>query len=287
MKFYSPLRYPGGKNRLSKFIGKICKENNIKGHYVEPYAGGAAVALFLLFEGYVTKITINDNDKSIYAFWYSVLNNTDRLCKLIKNTEINVDTWYKYKKIQLKKEDTSLIDLGFSTLFLNRTNHSGIINGGVIGGLKQNGNNKMNCRFDKEELIKKIKLIAKHKNNIEIYKLDALKLIKKIQKESQKTSTIFYFDPPYYLKGESLYMNFYEHDDHVRVSEEIKKIKNQLWIVSYDNNKQIKKMYKGFKKIEYQLFHSAHHAKKSSEVIFFSKNLIVPKVISPTNIIYQ
>ncbi|MFA5770850.1 MAG: DNA adenine methylase [Patescibacteria group bacterium] len=283
MKFYSPLRYPGGKNKLSKFIAKICKQNNINGHYVEPYAGGAAVALYLLFEGYVSKITINDKDKSIYAFWHSVLNDTEKLCKLIKKTEINIETWYKYKKIQQNKQNASSIDLGFSTLFLNRTNHSGIINGGMIGGLSQKGKYKIDCRFDKEELIRKIKFISQHKKNISVSKLDALKLIKKIQKESKKTSTIFYFDPPYYLKGKSLYMNFYEHDDHIKVSKEIKKIKNSKWIVSYDDHKEIKEMYKGYRTIEYQLFHSAHHAKKSSEVIFFSNNLIIPDVSSPLN----
>lgn len=283
MKFYSPLRYPGGKNRLSKFIAKICKENNINGHYVEPYAGGAAIALFLLFEGYVSKITINDIDRSIYALWYSIINYTEKFCSLIEKTNINIETWHKCKKIHEKKNSSPLLTLGFSTLFLNRTNISGIINGGVIGGLKQNGNYKMDCRFDKKELIQRIKLIAKHKKNIEIYRLDALELIKKIQKESQKTSTIFYFDPPYYLKGKSLYMNFYEHDDHIKVSEEIKKIKNSRWIVSYDNNKQIKEMYEGYRKIEYELFHSAHHAKKSSEVIFFSKNLFIPEDTKPVN----
>ena len=69
-KFYSPLRYPGGKNKLSAFIAKICIDNNINGHYVEPYSGGASVALFLLLEGFVNKITINDKDRAIYAFWY-------------------------------------------------------------------------------------------------------------------------------------------------------------------------------------------------------------------------
>ena len=75
-KFYSPLRYPGGKNKLSAFIAKICIDNNINGHYVEPYSGGASVALFLLLEGFVNKITINDKDRAIYAFWYCVLNKT-------------------------------------------------------------------------------------------------------------------------------------------------------------------------------------------------------------------
>ena len=82
--FYSPLRYPGGKNKLSKFISKICIDNNINGHYVEPYAGGASVALHLLIENRIKKITINDYDRSIYAFWHSVLWDTNKLCGLIE-----------------------------------------------------------------------------------------------------------------------------------------------------------------------------------------------------------
>lgn len=116
---YSPLRYPGGKNKLSSFIAKICLDNKINGHYVEPYSGGAAVALFLLLEGFVEKITINDKDKSIYAFWHSVLNNTNKLCNLIENAELNIPEWRKQKEIQANKEKADLLSLGFSTFYLN------------------------------------------------------------------------------------------------------------------------------------------------------------------------
>ena len=151
MKFYSPLRYPGGKNKLAKFVALICEKNNINGHYIEPYAGGASVALFLLFNDYVKEITINDVDKSIYAFWHSVLYNTDELCELIQKTEINIDNWKKQREIQKNKEAATLLDLGFSTFFLNRTNFSGVINGGVIGGLKQWGKYKIDCRYNKKK----------------------------------------------------------------------------------------------------------------------------------------
>ena len=124
MKLYSPLRYPGGKNKLSIFLAKICIDNNINGHYVEPYSGGASVALFLLLEGYVSKITINDKDRSIYAFWYSVLNKTNQLCELIDNTDITIEEWRKQKAVQIRKEKADLLELGFSTFFLNRTNRS-------------------------------------------------------------------------------------------------------------------------------------------------------------------
>lgn len=280
--FYSPLRYPGGKNKLSKFIAKICVENDIDGHYVEPYAGGASVALYLLLEEKVKEITINDFDRSIYAFWHSVLKNTKKFCVLIENTEINIQNWEKAREVQKNKSKAKLLDLGFSTFFLNRTNISGIINAGVIGGLKQTGKYKMDCRFNKKDLIRKIRLIAKHKKQINLYNLDALALVKKMQKESNNKKTIFYFDPPYYLKGSSLYMNHYKDDQHQEVSEAIKKIKTINWIVSYDNTPEIKKLYRWVpRKLtkKYSFNHSAYKAKEGKEILFFSKNLLVPNTI--------
>jgi len=282
MQFYSPLRYPGGKNKLAKFIALICKDNNINGHYIEPYAGGASVALYLLFNGYVKEITINDYDRAIYAFWFSVINETEKLCKKIKNTEITIENWHKQKEIQNRKDtEKDLLKLGFSTLFLNRTNYSGIIDGGMIGGTSQKGAYKIDCRFNKEELISRIKFIAIHKKYINIKNLDALELIKNIKKDK---NTIFYFDPPYYLKGPSLYMNYYRHQDHEKVSREIKKIKNAKWIVSYDNTEEIKKMYASCPKKEYSFSHTAYKARVGKEILFFSRNIIVPNVISPTKV---
>jgi DNA adenine methylase len=284
MQFYSPLRYPGGKNKLAKFIALICEKNSINGHYIEPYAGGAAVALFLLFNNYVKEITINDIDRSIYAFWHSILNDTEKFCRKIRSTEITVGNWKKFKKVHSNDKKAKLFNLGFATFFLNRTNHSGIIDGGVIGGLDQKGEYKINCRFNKENLIERINLIASHKKNIHLYNLDALKLVKKIQAKRSKKNTVFYFDPPYYLKGPSLYMNYYKEDDHKKVSEEIKRMKDVRWIVSYDNVLEIKKLYPDFKKKEYTLSHVAYEIRKGREVLFFSDNMIIPRIKNPTRV---
>lgn len=276
--FYSPLRYPGGKNKLSAFIAKICIDNNINGHYVEPYAGGASVALFLLFEGFVERITINDKDRSIYAFWYSVLNHTNKLCTLIENTEINVEEWQKQKRIQKNKNKANLLELGFSTFFLNRTNRSGIINAGIMGGLKQNGNYLMDCRFNKPELIERIRKIASYKKHIRLYKKDAVKLIDKVQDEAIDNNIILYFDPPYYLKASTLYLNHYKNDDHKLVSEKIKSIKNIKWIVSYDNVPEIKELYSNYLKKEYSLKHTAYTIREGKEILLFSSNIKQPDV---------
>ncbi|AXB57737.1 DNA adenine methylase [Flavobacterium fluviale] len=276
--FYSPLRYPGGKNKLAAFVAKICIDNGISGHYVEPYAGGASVALFLLFEGFVDNITINDKDQSIYAFWYSVLFETDNLCELIEKTEINIENRNRLKRIQNNKENSTLLELGFSTLFLNRTNRDGIIKGGVIGGNDQNGAYKLDCRFNKSEIIRKIRLIASRKSNITLYCLDALDLIDKMEQESNNANTIFYFDPPYYLKASSLYMNYYQKNDHEEVANKIKKINKINWIVSYDNHPIIRELYSPFAKKEYTFNHSAHSSKIGQEILFFSKELLQPTV---------
>ena len=283
--FYSPLRYPGGKNKLSKFISLLCEKNKINGHYLEPYAGGASVALYLLFNGYVEEITINDFDRAIYAFWYSILNDTEKFCRKIKNTEVSVENWKKFKKIHSNKKGANLFDLGFATFFLNRTNRSGIINGGIIGGIDQKGKYKINCRFNKKDLIKRIEFIAAHKKNIHLCGLDALELIKKIQEDGKDGNTVFYFDPPYYLKGPSLYMNHYKRDDHKMVSDEIRKIKNSQSIISYDDNPEIEKLYKGFRKIKYSLNHAAQEAKTGKEILFFSPGLIIPKIKDPIKLI--
>lgn len=277
--YYSPLRYPGGKQKLTSFLARVCKKNYISSHYIEPYAGGAAVALYLLIEGSVSEITINDKDRSIYAFWYSVINYTDELCDLISKTQIDICNWRIQKEVQLRKESAPLLELGFSTFFLNRTNRSGIINGGPIGGLKQDGEYKIDCRFNKKRLIAYIRRIAEFKNSIHVYNLDALELVKKVENTKIGERKIFYFDPPYYLKGESLYLNSYNNNDHKKVARTIKSIKNAYWIVTYDNTLPIRKLYKSYRSKRYALQHTANISKTGKEVMFISDNLLVPKMI--------
>lgn len=271
--FYSPLRYPGGKNKIANFVEKICADNSISEHYIEPYAGGAAIALHLLIEEKIEKITLNDLDKSIYSFWWSVLNETDKLCNLIDKTDINLESWKRMKEVQSNKENASLLNLGFSTLFLNRTNFSGIINAKPIGGLKQKGEYKINCRFNKVNLINRIKRISAHKNRINLYNMDAIDLIKK-NKRKKSLDTLLYLDPPYYLNGPELYFNSYSNNNHKELAREIKNMEKINWIISYDDQKEVKKLYNWVdkdRKVEFYIQHSANKTKRGREVMFFSK----------------
>ena len=81
---FTPLRYPGGKAKLAGYVKRLMKENRLlDGEYVEPYAGGAAIGLELLFHDYVSRIHINDVSKPVYAFWKSVLDQSEELCRLV------------------------------------------------------------------------------------------------------------------------------------------------------------------------------------------------------------
>jgi len=272
MRYYSPLRYPGGKRKISGYFKDIFKKNALyDAVYVEPYAGGAAVGLSLLFDEYVSKIIINDVDKSIFAFWYSIINNTDKFCIMIKETPINIKEWKKQKEIQ-KKGSSNLLRLGFSTFFLNRTNISGIINGGVIGGIEQKGKWKIDARFNKEDLIRRIKRIALYNDRIKVYNKDAKELVR-ILSTSLSSNVLFYLDPPYYVKGKDLYLNYYNHNDHKQICSQIKKIKSQKWVITYDNVKPIRDIYKKFRKRKFSINYSAGKTSNGEEIMIFSDNI--------------
>lgn len=270
----TPLRYPGGKSRFTKFfIDKINIENRKNAIFVEPYCGGAGVAMNLLIGGFADRVYLNDFDRSIYAFWHSILNYTDKFINKIRATDVNISEWKRQKKIQRGHDEKSdLFQLGFSTFFLNRTNYSGIISGGPIGGYGQSGFYKLNCRFNKEELIGRIRLISTYKNNIKIYNKDAVKFLglKTISNLPVK-NTIFYIDPPYYFKGPMLYKNNYSHADHTELSELIKKRRGNH-VVSYDDVKEIRELYGNQNLIEKQLRHYAGRYKMGQELIYQINN---------------
>jgi DNA adenine methylase len=282
--FYTPLRYPGGKGKLVPYVTQVLESNDlVDGVYVEPYAGGAAVAMELLLHEYVRKIYINDISAGVAAFWRSVLENTDSLCSLICRAKLDVTEWKRQKEIQLAPEKHDDLALGYSTFFLNRTNRSGILTAGIIGGKNQDGKWKMDARFNAPDLIKRIHAIAKIRSRIEFHQMDAVSFIDEIAPKLPKKHLI-YLDPPYYVKGSDLYLHFYEHSDHLRIAKRVRRLRSKNWIVSYDNAPEILPMYGDFQKIVYGLNYSAQARYQGSEVMFFSDRLRVPSLVRPMRV---
>jgi DNA adenine methylase len=279
---FTPLRYPGGKAKLAAYVKEIIRQNKLfDGEYIEPYAGGAGIALELLLQEYVSQVRINDVSEHVYSFWKSVLNDTDELCKRIRSTRLSIASWDKQKKIISHPEDHDYVTVGFATFFLNRTNRSGILNGGIIGGRDQSGPWKIDARYNAEELIFRIESIAKMKKSIKLTHSDAISFLKfGLPKWSKKA--LIYLDPPYFERGRELYYDYYKPDDHAAVADHIaEKMNERYWIVSYDNVPKIKKLYSRFRSITYNVGYSARDQYVGKEVMFFSPKLLIPDLVGP------
>lgn len=275
---FSPLRYPGGKGKLARFIAALIKKNSLSdGLYVEPYAGGAAVAWELLLTGVVRRVAINDISRPVFAFWNSVLEQTDELVALISDTPVDLATRDRLKSVLSSPDYASDLDLGFAMFFLNRTHRSGILNGGVIGGRTQSGAWKIDARYNKIDLIRRIQRIASVRQRIQLTNMDALEFLECKSRE-WKSKSLIYLDPPYYQKGSQLYYDYYKESDHARVSAAVRSLRNINWIVSYDDVFPIQEMYCGAPALQYAIGYSARNVMRGREAMFFSDRLIVPEV---------
>ncbi|AHN23388.1 DNA adenine methylase [Lysinibacillus varians] len=271
----SPLRYPGGKTQLHKFVSHNMELNGVvEGVYCEPFAGGAGVAIELLLTQKVERVILNDLNNGIYSIWYSILNDIEKFIDKIEEIEITIDEWLVQKKIYSELINSGYsIDLAFATFFLNRTCRSGIITGGPIGNMEQTAKDKIDARFNKKTLIKKIREINRKRDCIDLYNLDANALIDEVIIHEDPSKLFIFFDPPYYKQGKNLYTNFFQHNDHVLLSEKIRKLNNYNWIVTYDFESAIKDIYSGYPIRSYDLNYSVTKKRKEKEYLIFNPNL--------------
>ena len=264
-KIYTPLRYPGGKSALADFVWHTMELSGCTEiPYCEPFAGGAGVAMSLLLQGKVKSVILNDLDTGIYSIWYAIFNDTEWLIEAINNTEITLAIREQQKKVynELKDSYGYSRDLAFATFFLNRVNYSGILTGGPIGGLEQKGKYKLDCRFNKESLITKIKEIAKYRDKVHLFHMDAVELLK-------NQSNVFVFaDPPYWQAGDMLYGASVKH---LKLARVLCESKNLHWLATYDNNINISNIYEnyGAQSKLFELQYSASRKRKELECMFY------------------
>lgn len=275
---YSPLRYPGGKTKFYGYVRDILECNGLLGEtYIEPFAGGAGLALKLLLNDDVKRIVINDFDPAIYCFWHSVLQEPKAFCDLIMNVPLTKEEWKIQRQIYLEQDSSEPLRLGFATFFLNRTNVSGIVNGGMIGGQNQSGPYKLDARFNRTTLSQKVVQIADRKNQIVVLNYDAKKLLQP-QELKHFYKAFINLDPPYVKKGHQLYKNAFSEDDHRELSQLISACKRK-WIVTYDICPLVANLYSEYRSGYLDVTYSVHSSQRAKEYIFFSDNLVLPETI--------
>lgn len=274
MRASSPLRYPGGKSSLLHLTMAMLRLNGLEcGHYAEPFAGGCGLALSLLYGGHAAEIHINDIDPSIWSFWNSVLHDTDALIERVARTPVTIEEWHRQRDIHRSQRGSSL-DLGFAAFFLNRTNRSGIIKGGgVIGGLEQTGAYKMDCRYNVDELCRRIRRVSRYSERIHLTNMDAIEFMNRSSNLPDRS--MFFIDPPYFKKGRGLYTSFYKEADHKTLSETVLKLPKP-WVVTYDDVPQIRQLYRSRRQFCFDIGYSLHEKRTGTELLITSKGFRVP-----------
>lgn len=276
-RYGTPLRYPGGKQRLAPFIAEILEHNDAVGwNYAEPYAGGAGVAIELLLAGRVGHIYLNDSSRHIYSLWRSILTDADAFCRRISRASLTLDAWRAHREVVRHPEQHDLHDLGFSTFFLNRCNRSGVLTAGVIGGVNQRGKWRIDARFPRNELIKRIETIAARRKQITVSNLDAEEFMT-ARVNRLPATTLVYCDPPYFARAERLYLNVYEPADHERLAKFVQAKLKRPWVVSYDDHPTIATLYRARRQFRYSIQYSAITAYQGCESFIFSDGLKIPR----------
>lgn len=274
--FATPLRYPGGKGRLGPWLAQVLAYNQLEGGwYVEPFAGGAGAALYLLVRHHVDHIVINDVDPVVYAFWRAVTEETSSFINLMRSTPVNMRSWERQRAIVNSPLKHDFVQLGFAAFFLNRTNRSGILSAGVIGGRAQSGTWKLDARFNVERLVERVQRIGSLSKHITVTGMDALDLLIDAA-PGFPNNTLVYLDPPYFEKGSLLYRNHYEIDDHSDIASALKDARYPL-IVTYDDCVEIRSIYHGFESTQFSIKYSTTHlARPKVNEMLFHRNIELP-----------
>ena len=271
----TPLRYPGGKSLMTNFLIELFQTNQLgQISYAEPYAGGAGAAINLLLLGYVRDIHINDANIGVYSFWRYLTQYPNEFIERVVHSPVTIDEWFRQREV-INNSILPSFDLGFATFFMTRTNRSGIIKAGPIGGNTEEkqltAKYKIDCRFNKVNLIERLQKIALHANRIHVSCLDAIDFFKDLDRH-----TFVYLDPPYYQKGSCLYMNHYTHDEHETLSTYLINDAAFPWLLSYDDVPEIRNLYQNCDLYRFSIPYTVQNAKAGCELLTHSNNLIFP-----------
>lgn len=268
---YSPLRYPGGKTTLYPLVRDLVVANGaIGGTYVEPYAGGAGIALALLMSEQVERVVINDLDPALYSFWTAATKNPSDFQDLVRETPLTIEEWQRQREIYRAGDAGDVLELGFATFYLNRTNRSGVLTGGVIGGQGQMGNYKIDARFNRETLLDRCRLLGLYAGRIEVSQRDGRAVIKDF---ADQPKTFVYADPPYFEKGSQLYLNSFGLADHQALADTLNDRPRGTWMLTYDVHDTIADLYTERRSFTVAINYSVREARASQELLIVSDTL--------------
>lgn len=240
----------------------------------EPFAGGAGAALTLLYLEETHEIYVNDADAAIHDFWWTLVNRPTLFIDMLTKTRVSMAEWYRQRDVYRNGGRVSRLRRGFSAFYLNRCNRSGIImNGGPIGGVKQTGEWRLDARFNKSELRRRCEKVAEYRDRVHVSCRDGIEFIASLDAEA----TLFFIDPPYFVKGKMLYLNALDEEYHAYLAARLKSMADAAWVLTYDDCPEIRRMYRGWATIRpFSLRYSTAERRSGKEVLIAPRWMRLP-----------
>lgn len=226
----SPLRYPGGKASLAGLFADVIAAVGMRNvRYVEPYAGGAGAGIALLRQGLVEHLVINDIDPAVHAFWRAIVERPAAFIRRLEAVPLTIPEWKRQRELYRARDASDFMSLGFAFFYLNRTNRSGVLNAGVIGGQAQSGQYRIGARFNRATLADRVRAIGELADRITVLDEDGRTVIRRF---GRSRTTLLYVDPPYVRAGSDLYLNAFDGRDHIALSKAIQAVPAARWLVT-------------------------------------------------------
>lgn len=252
----SPLRYPGGKNRVAKMLLEHMPPHT---DYREIFAGGAAL---FFSKPRVKKNWLNDLHPGLCAFYRAVQKHFDQFAALCRQQDGSLrarfDEWAARRDLMDATGDEMLVERAVQYYFLNRT----VWGGRVVYDPRRKSRLYFSNPSGWSNLEKKLAHLSAISEKLRGVKITCDGYQKCLA--GATADTLIYADPPYFRESvghitDRLYDKSFDYDCHRKLAALLKKTKAKV-MVSYDDCPEIRELYKSWNIIEKQWRYCGRYA---------------------------
>lgn len=280
-RYLSPLRYPGGKARMSAHLAEVFAQQHgllDVEVWMEPFAGGAGAALTLLDEDQVSEAWLVERHPALAAFWRAVVEQGDELAARVEVLHVDMTTWDEARHVVgavSAGEQLPDLDAGLAAFVVNRCSRSGIVtaNAGPMGGKHQRGRWTVASRWNAVALAERIRHVHTLGPRIRITEGDGIEHIAELDGSVGIEDELFLFvDPPYIREGNRLYANGMTGAGHQRLADALRATPAR-WLLTYDDEPAVhESLYPTERVLAYDISNTANRQRVAREFAVFSDN---------------
>jgi DNA adenine methylase len=249
----TPLRYPGGKSRVAAML--IEKFPTSIAEFREPFLGGASVALLFSQKYPDIPVWVNDKYEYLYNFWVTLQESGDELSDILVGIKEDNSTEEKAKElfISAKEEISEADSFRQAVLFwiLNKCSYSGLTENSSFS--PQASNQNFTTRGARH--LKAVSEVIQHWH---ITNYDYSDLL--MDPGEDDGEAFCFLDPPYkistYLYGTNAEMHKGFNHQHFA---EVCAASPNRWMVTYNNDNEIKEMFPNFHQEEFRITYGMKH----------------------------